>query len=75
MKTFRKRMSNDSTRVTDKSKTYYSLFVSIDKDSDRENLEKAISKLESRIVAKPSNPMVLSILLREFVDNNEDARS
>ncbi len=66
--TYRVRKRNTLNRITDPSKDRYVFMVNMT-GRDRDYLAKALEKREQEVGFAVSNPMLLSYLLREYVDN------
>jgi hypothetical protein len=75
MNRFRARKSGHTNegvgRVNDGRHDYYSFYVRMQGHEDRDNLRKAIERLGRELGFVPSNPMLLSYLLRKFVGENK----
>lgn len=57
-----------TARIEAPDKDYYGFFVRMTDSRDRGNLMKAIEKLNNELGMVPSNPMLLSCLLRKYVE-------
>jgi hypothetical protein len=57
-----------TSRIEDAEKDYYGFYVRMTDRRDRANLRKAIEKLDDELGMVPSNPMLLSCLLRKYAE-------
>jgi hypothetical protein len=57
-----------TARIEAADRDYYGFFVKMTDMRDRTNLRKAIEKLNNELGMMPSNPMLLSCLLRKYVE-------